>query len=95
MVMKRGSRSFGRITVPPFLGASAQPSQGPCWTCQTAVLLQRVTHDRLGVDRTVVLVGHSIGSFIVRVLASQWPDRVAGMVYVDGTVPEVFAPTST
>lgn len=47
--------------------------------------------DRLGVDEPVVLVGHSIGSLIVRVLAAQWPARVAGMVHVDGTVPEVLA----
>ncbi|MBO0871769.1 MAG: alpha/beta fold hydrolase [Pseudonocardia sp.] len=47
--------------------------------------------DLLGITTPVVLVGHSIGSLIVRMLAARWPDRVAGMVHVDGTIPAIVA----
>ena len=52
--------------------------------------LRRVL-DVLHVSEPAVFVGHSIGSLIVRMFASLWPDRVAGMVHVDGTIPELFA----
>lgn len=45
--------------------------------------------DLLGITQPIVLVGHSIGSLIVRILAARWPDRVAGMVHVDGTIPVI------
>ena len=35
-----------------------------------------------------VLVGHSIGSPIARMLAHRYPHRVAGMVFVDGSLPQ-------
>lgn len=45
--------------------------------------------DLLGLTEPAVCVGHSIGSLIVRMLAAHWPDRVAGVVHVDGTIPEI------
>jgi pimeloyl-ACP methyl ester carboxylesterase len=41
--------------------------------------------DRAGIDHPVVLVAASSGGFNVRVLASDRPDRVAGLVLVDAT----------
>lgn len=41
----------------------------------------------LNVPPPVVLVGHSVGSVIVRAFAVRYPERVAGMVHVDGSVP--------
>jgi pimeloyl-ACP methyl ester carboxylesterase len=43
--------------------------------------------DALGVAQPVVLVGHSVGSLIVRAFAAANPGRVAGMVHVDGSWP--------
>jgi pimeloyl-ACP methyl ester carboxylesterase len=41
--------------------------------------------DRSGVTGPVVLVGASIGGFTVRVFASEYGDRVSGLVLVDAT----------
>jgi pimeloyl-ACP methyl ester carboxylesterase len=46
--------------------------------------------DHLGVTAPAVLVGHSVGSLIIRVFAGAYPGRVAGMVYVDGSVPRLL-----
>jgi pimeloyl-ACP methyl ester carboxylesterase len=43
--------------------------------------------DRLGVTGPFVLVGHSVGSLYMRVYAARHPQRVAGMVHVDGSIP--------
>lgn len=37
----------------------------------------------------VVLVGHSIGSLITRMFADRNPDRIAGIVHLDGSIPRV------
>lgn len=42
--------------------------------------------DAAGVDRAV-LVGHSMGGFVVAALAEAAPERVAGVVLVDGGLP--------
>jgi len=39
--------------------------------------------DAAGIDGPVVLVGHSYGGMIVRLVAGRHPDRVAGLVLVD------------
>jgi pimeloyl-ACP methyl ester carboxylesterase len=41
--------------------------------------------DRSGIDGPVVLVGASIGGFVVRVFASEQPERAAGLVLLDAT----------
>ena len=43
--------------------------------------------DHLGITTRVVAVGHSFGSLIVRSFAAHRPDRVAGMVHADGSLP--------
>lgn len=60
--------------------------------------LERLTDDLTGVldaigDRgPVVLVGHSWGGPIIRTFADRHPQRVAGLVFVDGTVAEMMSP---
>jgi pimeloyl-ACP methyl ester carboxylesterase len=87
--LNQGSRviSYDR----PGIGASP-PRPGPNlplsygrFAAELAALL-----DHLGVTTPAVLVGHSIGSLIIRVFAGAYPGRVAGMVYVDGSVPELL-----
>lgn len=43
--------------------------------------------DAVKIPQPVVLVGHSVGSLIVRAFAAAHPQRVAGMVHVDGSWP--------
>jgi pimeloyl-ACP methyl ester carboxylesterase len=45
--------------------------------------------DASGVDTPAVLVGHSMGANIVRVFADRHPARVAGLVFVDGSLPRL------
>jgi pimeloyl-ACP methyl ester carboxylesterase len=40
--------------------------------------------DQIGERRPVILVGHSNGALYVETFAALWPDRVAGLVYVNG-----------
>ncbi len=44
--------------------------------------------DQLGETGPVILVGHSNGALYARAFASLWPERVAGLVYVNGVGPE-------
>lgn len=47
------------------------------------------------VPAPVVLVGHSFGSLIARAYAAAHPEKVAGMVHVDGSIPQFhLMPTS-
>ncbi|MEU0797359.1 alpha/beta hydrolase [Amycolatopsis sp. NPDC005961] len=47
--------------------------------------------DGLGETRPVVLVGHSWGGPVIRLLAERRPHRVAGLVFVDATVAELVS----
>src|SRR6185312_10172224 len=40
--------------------------------------------DQIGERRPVILVGHSNGALYVETFAAMWPERVAGLVYVNG-----------
>ena len=44
--------------------------------------------DQLGETRPVILVGHSNGALYIEALASLWPERVSGLVYVNGVGPD-------
>lgn len=50
-----------------------------------AAAVQRI--DGRDATQPAVIVGHSIGSLILRVFAGRYPDRIAGMVHVDGSIP--------
>ena len=67
----------------PGLGASA-PVDGPR-TSDRIVEELRILLDSAPVARPYVLVGHSFGSLNVRLFASRYPERVAGLVLVDPT----------
>ncbi|MFG3421846.1 alpha/beta fold hydrolase [Micromonospora sp. NPDC048063] len=41
--------------------------------------------DKAGEHGPYVLVGHSVGGFVVRLFADRWPDETAGLVLVDVT----------
>jgi len=43
--------------------------------------------DVLELETPVILVGHSLGGFNIRLLAGQHPEMVAGLVFVDGSDP--------
>jgi pimeloyl-ACP methyl ester carboxylesterase len=42
----------------------------------------------LPADGRVVLVGHSVGALIARAFAGRYPERTAGFVAVDGSIPQ-------
>lgn len=65
-------------------GASAR-LPGPFGMAAHAADLVAVL-DHLGVERAVA-VGHSMGAYVVARLAADHPDRVAGVVLVDGGLP--------
>jgi pimeloyl-ACP methyl ester carboxylesterase len=44
--------------------------------------------DQLGETRPVIVVGHSNGALYIEAFASLWPDKVAGLVYVNGVGPD-------
>jgi esterase len=48
------------------------------------------TLDALGIERAV-LMGHSLGGKVAMLMASEWPERVQGLVIVD-IMPGAFAP---
>ncbi|WP_143138870.1 alpha/beta fold hydrolase [Lentzea waywayandensis] len=47
--------------------------------------------DALAETEPVLLVGHSWGGPIIRVFADRYPERVAGMVFVDATLAEIMS----
>ena len=51
--------------------------------------LHRLIH-ALNLPRPVVLVGHSFGTYVVRVYANRFPDEVSALVLVDPVTPEEF-----
>jgi pimeloyl-ACP methyl ester carboxylesterase len=44
--------------------------------------------EQLGETRPVILVGHSNGALYIEAFACLWPERVAGLVYVNGVGPD-------
>jgi pimeloyl-ACP methyl ester carboxylesterase len=74
----------GRVCAYDRAGLGASPRrQGPPTVAAIANGLKGLL-DRLGETRPVILVGHSNGALYSEAFARQWPDRVAGLVYVNG-----------
>ena len=56
---------------------------GPKDSCSLRVSEVHTALKNAGIKGPYVLVGHSLGGLVARVYAGQYPDEVAGMVFVD------------
>jgi len=75
-----------RLVVPDLRGrAGSRAIEGPFSMANHADDLASVL-DHVGAERAL-LVGHSMGGFVSVVMAHRHPDRVAGVVLVDGGLP--------
>lgn len=61
---------------------------GPEDSCSLRVNEVRTALKNLGIKGPYVLVGHSLGGLVARVYAGQYPDEIAGMVFVDHAFAE-------
>ena len=59
---------------------------GPKDSCSLRVSEVHTALKNAGIKGPYVLVGHSLGGLVARVYAGQYPDEVAGMVFVDHAV---------
>jgi pimeloyl-ACP methyl ester carboxylesterase len=57
-------------------------------TSRDAVLDVHTLLHNANVSEPYLLVGHSIGGFIMRLFAAQYPEEVSGMILVDSTHPD-------
>lgn len=67
----------------------SEPQPGP----RDAHAIAAQLHGLLGaakIDGPIVLMGHSIAGLYVRAYAAQYPENVAGIVFVDGSSPAQF-----
>jgi pimeloyl-ACP methyl ester carboxylesterase len=64
------------------IGRSPPRTGGP--GAEAIALELKTLLDQIGERRPVILVGHSNGALYVETFAALWPDRVAGLVYVNG-----------
>jgi pimeloyl-ACP methyl ester carboxylesterase len=67
----------------------SEPRPGP----RDAVAIAQQLHallEQAGVQRSLVLAGHSAGGFYVREFARDFPSEVTGMVLVDSSSPQQF-----
>jgi pimeloyl-ACP methyl ester carboxylesterase len=90
------SLSWTRVQprVAEFTRACSYDRGGLAWSDSTGPITASRLADQLmtllttaAVPPPYVLVGHSFGSFVVRLAASRYPDRVAGLVLVDPIYP--------
>jgi len=74
----------GRVCAYDRAGVGASPARAGAEDVTS--IAQELAHllDSLGETRPVILVGHSNGALYVETFAALWPERVAGLVYVNG-----------
>ncbi|MGW4412462.1 alpha/beta fold hydrolase [Nonomuraea sp. NPDC004702] len=65
----------------------SDPVWNPMALMDAADDLRQALH-RAGIEPPFILVGHSIGGFIVRLFATSYPGEVAGIVLVDSSHPD-------
>lgn len=75
-----------RIVAPDLRGRGRSNDLPGPWSLRDHADDQARVLDALGIDRAVV-VGHSMGAFVTVRFAAAHPDRIAGLVLVDGGLP--------
>ncbi|MFI7468655.1 alpha/beta fold hydrolase [Nonomuraea sp. NPDC049646] len=65
----------------------SDPVWNPMALMDAADDLHQALH-RAGIDPPFILVGHSIGGFIVRLFATSYPNEVSGIVLIDSSHPD-------
>jgi pimeloyl-ACP methyl ester carboxylesterase len=75
----------------PGHGKSAAPANGK-FTMENFARAVEAVRAEAGIDR-IVVVGHSMGTPVIRKYQLMYPQHVAGMVLVDGLVPMPGAPS--
>ncbi|MGR2753119.1 alpha/beta hydrolase [Agromyces arachidis] len=75
-----------RIVAPDLRGRGRSADLPGPWSLRDHADDQARLLDALGIDRALV-VGHSMGAFVTVRFAAAHPDRVAGVVLVDGGLP--------
>jgi len=74
----------GRVCAYDRAGIGRSPPRAGGPGVEAIALELKTLLDQLGERRPVILVGHSNGALYVETFAALWPDRVAGLVYVNG-----------
>jgi len=65
---------------------------GPKDSCSLRVGEVHTALRNAGIKGPYVLVGHSLGGLVARLYAGQYPDEVAGVVFVDHAAAMIFRP---
>lgn len=70
----------------------APPRAGVTWPLAHGAFAAELAEllEREAVTEQIVLVGHSFGGSIARVYAGTFPQRVAGLVFIDSSIPQSF-----
>ena len=79
-----------RVVAPDLRGRGGSSDISGPWGMDSHVDDVIAILDAEGIDRGV-LVGHSMGAFVAVLTAVQHPDRIRGLVLVDGGIPAVEA----
>jgi pimeloyl-ACP methyl ester carboxylesterase len=74
----------GRVCAYDRLGLGASPDRAAPPTAERIAQELAATLDGIGEKSPVILVGHSNGAFYAETFALLYPNRVAGLAYVDG-----------
>jgi lipase len=80
-----------RLLAPDLRGRGGSNSVGPPFSMETHAADFVAVLDHVGSERALLL-GHSMGAFAAVVAAHRHPDRVSGLVLVDGGVPLDLGP---
>jgi pimeloyl-ACP methyl ester carboxylesterase len=81
----------GRVCAYDRAGVGASPPRAGAEDVTSIAEELAALLDRLGETRPVILVGHSNGALYAEAFAAIWPERVAGLVYVNGVTSNDIA----